>query len=791
MWKRKSTKNKINSKSMENRHELYKQFLQEFPIESLKDMPIERYSNLDRSNSFCYWIESRVHDLGSVWGGSSYKFGIYRYAKKPNPEDPRIVSDDTYAWYAKYGKETAEEAYEVVRNTIIDIANASQDGDLEKIDTIDNLGESIKWKIAFLYSNLGFIPFYKKDMLIAVAKGMGMADAQKHSIPEIQHYLMDKKEDGVDLFDYYDSMFVYLDKNNRAVNSETGATKTQYWIFAPGDKACAWEECREQNIMVLGWDELGELTNYPDKESLRQAIQKTYGGTGSHKNDVLAVWQFQHELKAGDIVYAKKGLSTVLGRGVVLDDEYYYDSTRTRYKNVRRIQWTHTGEWEHPGSAVLKTLTNITRYSDYVDKLENMILGNENENGPMKKNHKDYIDLLKAGKNLILTGAPGTGKTYLAKMIADEMEAETEFVQFHPSYDYTDFVEGLRPIENGSFERRDGIFKEFCKKALRNLEDSKKSQKALEEERNIEDSIEAFLSNTVENETELFLKTGNPFVIAEYNEKVIRVESKDNEKTPRIDVKMSEIRELLEKNVSLNNVHDIRDYFGRKFGTQQDSYTFVLATSIRAQKPVSQTSVSKINRKDFVFIIDEINRGELSKILGELFFSIDPGYRGEKGRVKTQYQNLVEEDDVFAKGFFIPENVYIIGTMNDIDRSVESMDFAVRRRFTWKEVFPEDRIEMWDDCTGVWKEEAEKRMLKMNNLIASGNVDLNRAYSIGPAYFRNLDNYEGDFAKLWSLHLEPLIKEYLRGSRNINENLAAIKKAYELVDEAEQDHNDF
>lgn len=543
--------------------------------------------------------------------------------------------------------------------------------------------------------------------------------------------------------------------------------------------------------MVLGWDELGDLSIYPDKENLRQAIQKTYGGTGSHKNDVLAVWQFQHELKAGDIVYAKKGLSTVLGRGVVQDDEYYYDNTRTRYKNVRRIRWTHTGEWEHPGSAVLKTLTNITRYPDYVDKLENMILGNENKKGPMEKKHKDYIDLLKAGKNLILTGAPGTGKTYLAKMIADEMQAETEFVQFHPSYDYTDFVEGLRPIENGSFERRDGIFKEFCKKALRNLEDSKKSQKALEEERNIEDSIEAFLSSAVENGTELFLKTGNPFIITDYNEKVISIESKDNEKTPRIDIKMSEVRELLEKNVALNNVHDIRDYFERKFGTQQDSYTFVVTTSIRAQKPASSSSVSKVNRKDFVFIIDEINRGEMSKILGELFFSIDPGYRGEKGRVKTQYQNLVEEDNVFAKGFFIPENVYIIGTMNDIDRSVESMDFAVRRRFIWKEVFPEDRVEMWDDCTGSWKEEAEKRMLKMNNLIASGNVDLSREYCIGPAYFRNLDNYDGDFTKLWTLHLEPLIKEYLRGSRNIIDNLAAIKKAYELIDEPEQDHNDF
>ncbi|MCQ2148180.1 MAG: AAA family ATPase [Bacteroidales bacterium] len=405
--------------------------------------------------------------------------------------------------------------------------------------------------------------------------------------------------------------------------------------------------------------------------------------------------------------------------------------------------------------------------------------------------HKEYIDLLHACRNLILTGAPGTGKTYLAKMIAEEMEAETEFVQFHPSYDYTDFVEGLRPTDSSSFERRDGIFKEFCKRAFKNLIDSAKTQEVLEKEKNLDEKIDTFLTDAVENIKEFTLISGNRFTVYEYNDKVIRVESKDNEKTPRIDIKISEVYELLDKGVVLNNVHDIRDYFGRKFGTQQDSYTFVIASAIRAMKSTASSSVSKVNRKDYVFIIDEINRGEMSKILGELFFSIDPGYRGEKGRVKTQYQNLIEEADVFSKGFFIPENVYIIGTMNDIDRSVESMDFAVRRRFTWKEVQPKDRLDMWEDCVGTWKDEAQQRMEKVNAVISNGTVGLTREYCIGPAYFRALDNYNGDFSKLWTLHLEPLVKEYLRGSRNLTENLEIIKKAYELIDEPEQGHIDF
>ena len=285
---------------------------------------------------------------------------------------------------------------------------------------------------------------------------------------------------------------------------------------------------------------------------------------------------------------------------------------------------------------------------------------NQNDN-PMKKYSK-YIELLKENHNLVLTGAPGTGKTFMAQAIAEEMgcgKDEMCFVQFHPSYDYTDFVEGLRPIEKSDgqvgFERKDGVFKEFCKKAVKNIVDS-------------------------------------------------------------------------EKNV------------------------------------------------DFVFIIDEINRGEASKIFGELFYAIDPGYRGKTDvRVKTQYQNLIPESDVFADGFYVPDNVYIIGTMNDIDRSVESMDFAMRRRFTWKEVTPTETQSMLD--TLPCADEAKKTMNRLNEEIA--NTDgLGTAYMVGPAYFLKLGNNGGDFLRLWDMNIEPLLKEYLRGFRKSDDILKKFSKAY-------------
>ena len=297
----------------------------------------------------------------------------------------------------------------------------------------------------------------------------------------------------------------------------------------------------------------------------------------------------------------------------------------------------------------------------------------------MNREVENTKKLLLANHNVVLTGAPGTGKTYLAKEVANEMGAVCKIVQFHPSYDYTDFVEGLRPVHQGDslgFQRMDGVFKKFCKEAL-----------------------------------------------------------------------------------------------------QVDS------------------------SHPYVFIIDEINRGEISKIFGELFYSIDRGYRGEKGRVNTQYQNLVAENDAFYQGFYVPENVYIIGTMNDIDRSVDSMDFALRRRFAWKEITAESRISMLDDET-AWGgrkpeqsviEELKRRMTNLNNCIidqypdqestpkaSKDRIGLTKSYQIGASYFLKYMMY-GNFDDLWEYHLKGLLYEYLRGTSHIEEKIERLHTAYNAL----------
>ena len=485
--------------------------------------------------------------------------------------------------------------------------------------------------------------------------------------------------------------------------------------------------------------------------------------------------------------------------------EEYDDAQKRSLENFTLLEdkncdflktWSAAGSSQIPAIAKIDKIKNPEIISAINDILNGESIMPDNSLAD------NLTELLKHTHNLILHGAPGTGKTFLAKEIAKKMDCsqdEIGFVQFHPSYDYTDFVEGLRPKSqnNGEigFERKDGVFKEFCKRALQNLIDSKKSVEVLEKESSINDKVENFLEKARDEKITYEITRGNKFFVTDNSEKNIFIEIPANEKVKELALPKNDLIELLNSDAEINSANEIRDFFNRKWGMQQDSYILTLYKKIRAETQTSSIQkIEKIQEKKFVFIIDEINRGELSKIFGELFFCIDPGYRGKNGMIKTQYQNLIEKGDEFYDGFFIPENVYIIGTMNDIDRSVDTMDFAFRRRFAFKEIKAAENLEMFDEL-GEIAGEAKTRLTKLNEEISKiTELSSPSSYHIGGSYFLKLKDFEGDsnerFQKLWEYHLEVLLKEYLRGTENAEENFAKLKKAY-FLNQNQEETKDF
>lgn len=523
----------------------------------------------------------------------------------------------------------------------------------------------------------------------------------------------------------------------------------------------------------------------------------------------------------------------------------------------------------------------------------------------MENNNKydKYINLLETNKNLILTGAPGTGKTYLAKAIAEAMNAEFEFVQFHPSYDYTDFVEGLRPTppdNNGNigFKRVDGVFKSFCKRAITDMLNEESTDNDVELfEKYYYDLIADIKSGKIES-IQLKKKQSTKLSVTPSNSIKWQNSSEENTSTNSVSlnrlIKLYSVFKTLQEVEDMKNIDQtIRDiigganttYFwgvlrevlrrkeeynkcplqtnidnrlitkyiksgmtiisstGRKSyhideldgttiilsgdtiqgykipitdvikayknrlweGKQKngnDSYTAALAKYIHEQFVAENNNIENkqdeiekngmINKNNkYIFIIDEINRGEISKIFGELFFSIDPGYRGIKGRVKTQYQNMItDESDTFYEGFYVPENVFIIGTMNDIDRSVENMDFAMRRRFAWEEIKANENTSMLDELEEM-KEEVLEVMKRLNAAIWNEDTNdgiegLNASYHIGGSYFSKLHLYLNEERKnkrsaykhLWENHLKGVLFEYLRGTVNAMGNLKMLEHVY-------------
>lgn len=659
---------------MQDRRLLYRQFQETFPIESLKDMTLDEYTNLDKASSFCYWLEFRTYELGSIRGGSAYKFGIFKFNKAPTDNKQMYSHDESYSWYSRLGN-TAIEVFALIKNTIIKIVKFAQLGDWSKIENLEMekvLGPLIIWKIAFLYSNERLLPIYDKDgWLVPLAEHFGLSTAKKSSRAELYEYLLSQKGDK-DLYAFYDELLKIMSRSKENVNwihndewnhsiakqpltnlsdisKNTDLVKSLNDMVVNNNVATSSEVAPDRNYWWLVanpkiWSianmqvgTIQDYTLYNDNGNRRRIFQNfldakegdmVIGYESTPTKQIVALAEIAKP-NDGKLIYIRKteslpvpiDYSTIKSIPELADMEYMKNQQGSFFK-LKEDEYN--------------IIMDIIREDNPVRaEQKNDIYDEESFLNDVFMDKSQYArlkSLLLTKKNVILQGAPGVGKTFAAKKLAYSIlgeadESHVEFVQFHQSYTYEDFIMGFRPNEEGGFYLKRGIFYNFCKKAK----------------------------------------------------------------------------------------------------ADPDSKYF--------------------------FIIDEINRGNLSKIFGELLMLIENDYRGVS--IKLAYS-----DELFD----VPRNLYIIGMMNTADRSLAMIDYALRRRFSFFDMIPAFQTEGFK----AYQKKLDNKqfdniidgIVKLNEVI-SNDDSLGQGFCIGHSYFCNPKEVNIEWLQnVIDYDILPMLKEY-------------------------------
>ena len=563
-----------------------------------------------------------------------------------------------------------------------------------------------------------------------------------------------------------------------------------YWLYSPGEKASKWPLCTSEGFICIGWDDLGNLANYSTRDEMQKAIKESYSSEGSAKNDSLAVWQFAKEMKPGDIVFAKKGMSKIIGRGIV-ESDYMFNDNLPDFKHIRKVKWTNVGEWDAIGKNAMKTLTNITPYTDYVAKLNKLFDGNDTVEEPLEAPSPD-------DNYWWLVGNPKIWSLSNMK-VGEEQEYTLYNENGNPRRVFQNFLNAKKGDKVIGYEARP------TQKVVSLLEISKENDGNTIGFKKMETLPEPISFSTLrstpglENMDYMKNQQGSFFKVTPDEYDIIMELIRGDNPLPKKELnkpytdkifleevfvtrdEFLKLRNLLlrKKNLILQGAPGVGKTFAAKrlayaiMGEKDESrvmqvqfhQNYSYEDFVMGYKPnenggfylsygifhkfCRRASIDK--ERPYFFIIDEINRGNLSKIFGELLMLIESDYR-EKS-IQLSYN-----DETFA----VPSNIYIIGMMNTADRSLAMIDYALRRRFSFFEMKPGFETDAFKNYILGWSNQKLRNLInaiiELNKVIADDD-SLGSGFCIGHSYLCNFDNGY-DLDSIVEYDIIPMLREY-------------------------------
>lgn len=753
-----------------NKHQLLAEFLKTWPIERLRTMSIEEYTNLNKSDSFCYWLEQRTNNLGGITGGSSFKFGIYKRTNQSNESPtPNTISDGEYAWHEKYGTDR-DVAFKTIREIIVSIVNYSLQKKYNEIESID-FGSATKWKIAFLYSDYDIVNTFKKSSIFSILDYLGATYTVNDTRYELSQKILSFKKPEQDFFEF----------NGQFWQQILISQDLKKLLLKLSDRVIPYFRILDSIVTQFQLEPNNEkyYFNFNSNELIFTIGQRYVWNVSKNSYRYISL---ENRTDNAEVFASSKNVPEAYLNHITeistTDDIFNY------MKNAIELELKST----------VKSSFRKNNKADFQEMVFNRVfrdrvLNSLNISGTTIVNQSNIQmnQLPSIPLNQILYGPPGTGKTYhtINKAIAianpdfdlnqdrSLVKAEYQrlvdagqivFTTFHQSMTYEDFIEGIKPeieeneegIKSVVYEVKDGVFKKIVESA--------KKIKIVTKESNELYSFDDAWNELIENVRQEVYDAMNDFnldiLTANKSLKVVEITDKGNLriKPESLDsltytVSYTRTKKLHEAFPDLSVVKNIdkefRSVIGGSNSTAYWSVLNYINNKINSEKKSTSENIT-LPPKPYVLIIDEINRGNVSQIFGELITLIEEDKR--LGNDEALEVTLPYSKEKFG----VPSNLYIIGTMNTADRSVEALDTALRRRFVFEEMPPKYDLDGLQQKLFGFK---AAEILKTINLRIEKLLD--RDHQIGHAYFINKN--ESTIIDSFYKNIIPLLQEYFFG----------------------------